>query len=123
MIKKISHIIVSILLLIATTGLTIYEHQCGEELAAKSLQADHNDCCDMASACCHEEAETVQIDVEYLSASFDYSFELDAIKVPYLQGPLINNPETRTNSIALSYHSMPLLTSIEVRSYLQVFLL
>ncbi len=123
MLKKVSHIIVSVLLLVATTGFTIYINHCGEELMAKSLQTDQNDCCDMASACCHEEAETIKIDVEYLSASFDYNFELDVIKVPNTQGSIFNNPEKGTNSIALSYHSMSLLTCIEVRSYLQVFLL
>lgn len=123
MFKKASHIVLSILLLIATTGFTIYEHQCGGEFAAKSLQADHNDCCDMAAACCLEKIETIQIDVEYLSASFDYSFELGAIKVPYLQSSIIDNPETGTNSSILSNHSMSLLTSLEVRTYLQVFLL
>lgn len=124
MIKKVSHIILSILLLIATTGFTLYnKHHCGEELMAISLQTDQNDCCDMASACCHEEAETIKIDAEYLSASFDYNFELDVIKVRNLQGSIFNNPEKGTNSIALTYHSMSLLTSIEVRSYLQVFLL
>jgi hypothetical protein len=42
MIKKVSHIIVSVLLLEATIGFTIYRNHCGEELMAKSLQKNED---------------------------------------------------------------------------------
>lgn len=123
MFKRISHIIVSVLLLIATTGFTTYSHFCGEELLAESMQTNKNDCCDVASTCCHEEAEILQIDTEYLLASFDYNFGQSAVEITNLLGSTFNNPVKGSTSITLLDHSTSSRTSQMVQSYLQVFLL
>ncbi|TFH24647.1 MAG: hypothetical protein E4H10_10320 [Bacteroidia bacterium] len=123
MVRKISHIIVSVLLLIASTGFTIYKHYCGEDLMAESILTEQEDCCDTAQSCCHEEAETIKIDVEYLSTSFDNSFKHIAVETFSLLGSSFNNPDIGANSICLSDHQAPLHTSKKVQSYLQVFLL
>lgn len=123
MFKKVSHIIVSVLLLVATTGFTTYKHYCGEAITAESIHTDKDNCCDVASACCHEEAEILQIDAEYLSALFDYNFEQTVIEITDLLGPKFNDPVKGSTSIALLDHPISSRTSKKVQSYLQVFLL
>ncbi len=123
MLKKISHIIVSVLLVIGSTGFTTYKHYCGEDLMGESIQTEQEDCCDVALTCCYEEVETIQIDVEYLSTSFDYNFEQIVVETSSLLGSSFNNPDKGANSIDLSDHSKSLHTSKKVQSYLQVFLL
>lgn len=68
MLKKASHIILSILLLIAITGLTISKHYCGEELVSTSLFSEAESCCE-SSDCCKNETETYQLDEDFSVSS------------------------------------------------------
>ncbi len=123
MYRKVSHIIFSVLLLVATTGFTALKHYCGEEMISDSIQTVSDDCCNATSECCHEEAETFKIDTEYLSASNNIIFEQIAMEISVLMGPTFSNPERGTKSTAvLDLSSFPHSIS-EVHSYLQVFLL
>ncbi len=64
MLKKVSHIILSVLLLSVTMGLTISKHYCSGELVSTSLFVDANSCCD-SDNCCHNENEYLQLDEDY----------------------------------------------------------
>jgi hypothetical protein len=123
MYRKVSNIIVSVLLLVSTTGFTALKHYCGEEMISDTIQTVSDDCCNATSECCHEEAETFKIDTEYLSASNSINFEQIAMEIPVLMGPTFSNPERDTKSTStLELSSIPHSNS-EVHSYLQVFLL
>jgi len=65
MLKKASHIILTIILLVATTGLVLSKHYCNEELVTVSFFDISDSCCD-DSSCCHDESEIHQLNVEYL---------------------------------------------------------
>ena len=68
MYKTVSHIILSLLLLISTTGLAISKHYCGGELISTSLYAGADACCD-SDDCCKNEIKLIQLDVEYSISS------------------------------------------------------
>ncbi|MGE4586462.1 MAG: hypothetical protein AB7D05_03885 [Mangrovibacterium sp.] len=62
--KKASHIILSVLLLSVTTGLTIYKHYCSGKLISTSILKEAKSCCD-SDKCCKNEAETFQLDEDF----------------------------------------------------------
>ncbi|MCF6332602.1 MAG: hypothetical protein L3J11_04890 [Draconibacterium sp.] len=64
MLKKLSHIILSILLLATTMGVAISKHYCGGSLMSVSLSPEDEPCCDMAG-CCHNETSFYQLKEDF----------------------------------------------------------
>jgi hypothetical protein len=64
MLKKASHIILSLLLLVSTTGLAISKHYCCGELISTSLFVEADSCCD-SDDCCKNETEVFQLDEDF----------------------------------------------------------
>lgn len=123
MLKKVSHIIVSVLLLIATTGFTTYKHYCGEELMTENVLTDQEECCDEALICCHEEVESFQIDFDFISSCFGDTFELVFAKISLLQESAFNAPVKEAVSFISLDPSWSPNTNHKVQPYLQVFIL
>ena len=64
MFRKISHIIISFLLLISTTGLVITKHFCSGEMVSVSVFHEEEPCCGM-NGCCHNETLTYQVKEDF----------------------------------------------------------
>jgi len=76
MFRKAIHIFIAVLLLTATTGLSVSEQCCGDTLVKVSLYSEAAACCDdQSDNCCQDVSEYLQIDQEFLISSF--SFETD----------------------------------------------
>jgi hypothetical protein len=91
MIKKFFHIALSLMLLVATTGMAISKHYCGGELSQVEMGVEKMHCCDdpqdMPEDCCSDEHITFQIPQEDFQLShFDFECaELALIAaLPYL---------------------------------------
>jgi hypothetical protein len=82
MLKKISHIVLSSLLLVTTTGLTFSKHYCGNELKSVSLFSEAKSCCGGPCNCCHNESFTVKVSDDFSAASCIFDFTQFAFKVP-----------------------------------------
>ena len=71
MIRKLSHITISLLLLILTMGFSVSKHYCGNALVEVSIFASVADGCSgdgscaMESSCCHNELQVFQLDEDY----------------------------------------------------------
>ena len=76
MFRKVSHIVISLLLLTSTVGLTLSAHYCGENLKSISVLADPEPCCDIPEGCCHNETDTFRIDENFASSSQDFESKL-----------------------------------------------
>lgn len=63
MLKKISHIILFIVLLAATTGMAVSKHFCNGYLISSSIYTEADSCCD--DECCRNNLEFIQLDVEF----------------------------------------------------------
>ncbi|MFP4488184.1 MAG: HYC_CC_PP family protein [Bacteroidales bacterium] len=55
---------ISVLLLIATAGITVSKHYCGDKLEAVALINSPDACCDMES-CCHDETQVFMLDNDF----------------------------------------------------------
>jgi hypothetical protein len=82
--KSFSHIILSILLLIATTGLSYSKHYCGNELKSVSIYSEAKSCCDGPCNCCHNESGTIKVTDNFSLTSSLFDFSQDVIDSPVL---------------------------------------
>lgn len=69
MLRNISHIILTFLLLSATTGMAVSKHFCGEYLISVSLFSNPDTCCDDGN-CCHNESSFYHLDENFSAPGF-----------------------------------------------------
>ena len=84
MLRKISHIIIVLLLLVTTMGLTIDKHYCGTRLVSVSILDEAESCCDMSDDCCHNDTETYKLNVDYTYSQINTDFNQVPIELPAL---------------------------------------
>ena len=60
MLKRVTHIVLSFLLLISTTGMVVSKHYCSGELVSVSLYENDKSCCEMGN-CCENEMHVYQV--------------------------------------------------------------
>ncbi|WP_372753287.1 hypothetical protein [Labilibaculum sp.] len=70
-IKKFGHIIMVLLLLISTAGVSINKHYSGGELFSTAIFVDAESCCETPCGCCKETSEFVQVKADYIASVFD----------------------------------------------------
>lgn len=64
MLKKFSHIILSMLLLLSTTGVAISKHYCSGNLVSVAFFSTAQACCDDDN-CCQSESQFFQLDDDF----------------------------------------------------------
>ncbi len=121
MLKKSLHILISILLLFATAGISISAHYCGDNLKSVSFMSTPPSCCDDAS-CCHNETHFYQLDDDYTILSTEVKF--------HTEYQIINTPQFTESITVADYNLLSVYNDIprhpQIRSYLpliQSFLL
>ncbi len=68
MIKKVTHIIFALFLMIATSGVTLSMHYCGGNLVSTSINHKAKSCCDGTGGCCESKIIHVQIEDNFVSS-------------------------------------------------------
>ena len=88
MFRQLAHILLAILLLIATTGVAISKYYCMNRLLSMSIGENEKSCCNMVEAmgCCHNETEQLQVED-------DFSLT-DLMNLPEIESPLIYTIDT-----------------------------
>lgn len=121
MLKKVSHILLSFLLLVTTTGLTINRHYCGDNLESISIFSEPQSCCEMPN-CCHNESIVIQLEEDFSISSFNISFEQIAVVLPNFSS--LFNADLQEISDFKEFVHTPLKNPIKtVLSSIQSFLL
>ena len=73
MFKYISHIIISLFLLISTTGFTISKHYCGDNLISVSVFSEVEFCCEVVD-CCKNETISIEPIEDFVFSGFRIEF-------------------------------------------------
>lgn len=68
--QKITNIILSVLLLVSTTGLTIDKHYYGESLISIAVMHKAESCCEGPCNCCHNESIQIKVKDDFLISEF-----------------------------------------------------
>lgn len=124
MLKKISHIIFSLLLLVATMGMTVSRHYCKGDLYSVSVNGSGNAGCDMGN-CCHDENQNIRIHDDFSTptqASIPVLAEFDILGQTLFF--CVDISSIHEEDIDFEYvESPPLLPILETLSVKQVYLL
>lgn len=67
MLKRITHIIMALFLMVATTGVTLSMHYCGGELVSTSINKEAKTCCDGTGGCCENKTVHFEVEDDYVS--------------------------------------------------------
>ena len=65
MLKKTTNIIMAVLLIVATSGITIYRHYCGTTLMKATVSLEAAKCCKIPCPLCHNETIKLKISDEF----------------------------------------------------------
>ncbi|MGQ1891397.1 HYC_CC_PP family protein [Thermophagus sp. OGC60D27] len=65
MLRAVTNMVITFLLLISTTGLAVSKHYCGQQLKSVELKPVVAACCDEGS-CCHTETQFFRVDDDFL---------------------------------------------------------
>jgi uncharacterized membrane protein YadS len=120
MLKKISHIILALLVLVTTMGMTVSAHYCGGELKSVHLLSAADSCCGDACTSCHNEIIKVKVEDDYTISSFSIDFESVFTLLPaltYLFHEIIISEVV----VQVAHHKPPPLKIQTVLSNLQVY--
>lgn len=100
MIKRISHIIVAVLLIVATSGFTIHQHYCHGNLVEISIFNELDYCCGEGADCCNNESETFQLkeDFMYFVQLIDYNDVI--IELPLLEPLFTGHLKVQLNPLS-----------------------
>jgi hypothetical protein len=98
-IKKFGHILMILLLLISTAGVSINKHYSGGELFSTAIFTEAESCCETPCGCCKETSEFVQVKADYIASVFDLQ---DATQLDLLFSilPVLINFEVPTNIVS-----------------------
>ncbi len=125
MLKAFSHIILSMVLLVSTIGMTVSKHYCGGEIVSVSVFHEADSCCDM-KGCCQNENHTYQVKDDFSSpviTAIPVLAELDILGHDLLANEsLLTVPESE-NPVSFIANSPPPKTIQTVLSLKQVYLL
>ena len=124
MLKTFSHIILSLILLVSTMGMTVSKHYCQGNLYSVSVDGLNNDKCDMGS-CCHDETQVYQVKEDFsipAISTVPMLAELDILGHDLFAWEGIIAPEAE-NTTPTERESPPLLPIQKTLAVKQVYLL
>jgi hypothetical protein len=124
MLKKVSHIILSVLLLVSTIGLAVSKHYCSGFFVSVSVFNEAKSCCG-ESDCCHNEDIFFKVNDDFSAPAISTApvlAELDILGHNLVEGEFLIYPETE-NQNPLFADSTPPPTIQKVLSLKQVYLL
>lgn len=126
MTRRLSHILIMFTLILATAGVTVTRHYCGNELKKITLAGEPKSCCGDDSNCCHNETFTQKVTNDYLSSNDVHVPAVKVISMDWLQAPSVLAFTLTDSSLALHsayipYNSPPLIADNPPAMF-QVFL-
>jgi len=69
--KQASHIIISLLLIVATSGITVHKHYSGGKLFSVSVIGDAKSCCENACPFCEDTAQLFKVGTDFVVSDFN----------------------------------------------------
>lgn len=67
MLRKITHIVLTLLLLVSTSGVTFSMHYCGGALVSTSINVEAKSCCEDNTGCCENKTLHFEVEDDYVS--------------------------------------------------------
>ena len=125
--KKAFYIIIMVIFLIPTVGITINKHYSGGELFSTSLFSAAESCCEEPCECCDDKTEVFRLTAQYLFSTILSELKIqvpDSAPADYIEESFNHSKERKyhTSGISFSQSVLDYKTS-DFLSKLQTFLL
>ena len=120
MLKKISHIILALLVMVTTMGMTASAHYCGGELRSVQLLTEPESCCGDSCDSCQNEIIKVEIEDDFTISTLNLDFTSEYSFLPALI-QLFQETIITEEVKQVAYHKPPPLKIQTVLSDLQVY--
>ncbi|MCT4602115.1 MAG: hypothetical protein N4A59_04290 [Marinifilum sp.] len=107
--KKLGHIILVLLLLISTAGVSINKHYSGGELFSTAIFVKAEPCCEIPCGCCDESSELIKVEADYLASAHEL-FEIAQFDLlfAYVAVPAIIETAASLNIFLVEDSPLPL---------------
>jgi hypothetical protein len=122
MVKKSLDIVLALLVLVATTGIMVTKHYCGDNLAGIAFFSKPEPCCDM-EGCCHFESSFHQLKEDFFTPdnyTKSYLQWQDMFSVDFV-AVAIYGPESHAGAIFPVAEPPPLLVNSSCLSFIQSY--
>lgn len=125
--RKIANVFLAILLLVATTGVTLNKHYCMGRLKSVAIFASANPCSENGvptpMPCCEDTSEQLKVD-ELTKASFDFKGTADLYQIAAIAYVLLEQNYLSLDENKPAYYNYsPPLPDQDIRVLNQVFLI
>ncbi len=81
MLRKFIHIIVTLFLLISTTGITFSMHYCGGKLVSTSILTEAKSCCDDDCGCCENRTQHYEVKDNFVSSDIIHNINIAELDI------------------------------------------
>jgi len=120
MLRKVTHILIAITLILATAGVSVSRHYCGGNLISVSVYHHAKSCCDANCHSCHNETNVYQLTDKFNAEVSDFDFKCHITDIGHVQAILpivilsqpvilfVNNA-FYTETYSFNRRSMPML--------------
>lgn len=81
MFKKLTNILLLLIVFSVTTGFSISLHYCCDSLVSMSVNSDVTPCCPVENGCCDNETQHVQLEEDLSTPVYDTIQKLDTVDI------------------------------------------
>jgi len=123
MFRKLIHLVITFTILLATSGITVTKHYCGDKLESIAVNTIHKSCCGDNCPLCHNVTRSFKVKDNF----FVSDFKIDTPKIinlGWLVLPTNLNLSFLSNPIANNQNFSPLILPFEsgpTSAFLQEF--
>jgi hypothetical protein len=109
--------------MVATMGMTISRHYCGNTLRSVDVFSTADNCCNIPAGCCQDKTTTVSVDHDFSMPLSNYDLSTFVLELPgALDLSLAVNAKVSTSKL-IDFVQLPVKSGPTVLACLQAFLL
>ena len=125
--KKISNLLLAVILLIATTGVTLNKHYCLGRLKSVAINEIASPCAGekgepIQMPCCEDVTQELKVE-EITQVLFDFDGQPDLFELAFIRFFVLDEPILISEKASIPKHYSPPPPEIDVQVDLQVFLI
>ena len=73
MFRKLIHLVITFSMILATSGITVTRHYCGDKLESIAINTIHESCCGASCPLCHNVTHSYKVKDNFVASVFNSS--------------------------------------------------
>lgn len=129
MVKRLVHLFLAFLILVSTSGVTIYHHYCGQKLISTTIDVKPDDCCGSGCKDCRTDVINLKVKTKVIVTEASFTFKPVQTDLPdfsFVPVDLFTSSSIQSLSpesdIGVKHVKIKPLHAEDLEAFLQVFL-